>query len=490
MKNQKDRQVHSQSDRQTRRQWIVAVLVMQTAVDTDTDLGLTGEAVNFSSHWHALTWMAGRGHVNSGLSTQNREIPHICERQGGLPQSPPGELPNVVLVLLESISHSATSLADPELATTPHLTQLAREGVEFRVTRVPVSHTTKAFWAALSGSTPIIEAAGYSEAIVMDSPYEGLPSLLAKVGYRNAFFEMSKGSFECAPGLFHNLGFDWAWFRENLEDPSAHIGVMGGDDFRMIEPAMKWAADGTQPFFLTMITTVAHEPFTVPQWYGPVKNDPDAAYIQATKFTDDFLGRLCRELENQQLAKNTILCVIGDHGTSLRQKGGNARWHPFEEVLRVPWVIRWPGHIKPGRVIKQARSQMDVTPTILELIGYDISEAGFDGQDALAATYSTRRQYFSSWYANAPMGFVEGDQKFVYWPYVDKLFEYDLAADPQEENPIQIINGRKNEITLEIMRWREASQIEIDSKRFVEVLLFSHWRTFCSGRSGWAYYVP
>ena len=197
---------------------IAALLAVQVTVGTNTEMGLTAETINFSSHWQALTWMAGRAHGTSGIGPHKREVPRVDERQVTLPQYPKEDLPNVVLVLLESISHSATSLGNPDLATTtPYLTKLAQEGVELRVTRVPVSHTTKALWAALTGSTPVIEP-GYSESIVMDQPYEGLPSLLAKVGYRSGFFEMSKGGFECGAGLFHNLAFDWAWFRENLED--------------------------------------------------------------------------------------------------------------------------------------------------------------------------------------------------------------------------------------------------------------------------------
>ena len=93
----------------------------------------------------------------------------------------------------------------------------------------------------------------YSEA----KPYESLATILGRTGYRTAFFEMSKGNFECAPGFFSNMGFDWAWFRENLEDPSAYIGYLGGDDCRMIEPAFEWIKAGARPFFLLMITSVA-----------------------------------------------------------------------------------------------------------------------------------------------------------------------------------------------------------------------------------------
>jgi phosphoglycerol transferase MdoB-like AlkP superfamily enzyme len=121
----------------------------------------------------------------------------VGERQIVVPQCSPDKLPNIVLVLLESVSYSVTPLSDSKLDTMPHLARLTQEGVEFRRTYAPVSHTTKAFWATLTSTTPVIRG-DYVEAIPMIRLYEGLPTILAKVGYRSAFFEMSRGSFECA----------------------------------------------------------------------------------------------------------------------------------------------------------------------------------------------------------------------------------------------------------------------------------------------------
>jgi len=468
---------------------IVVLSLIRGAAAAGTNLGLTGEAMSFSSHCYALAWTVGQANGSSGVAAGTRNIPCIGERQVVLPQSSADELPNVVLVLLESIPHSATSLGSVGLETTPNLAQLAREGVEFRLTRVPVSHTTKALWAVLTGSSPIIEG-DYCEAIVADEGYESLASLLGRAGYRSAFFEMSKGSFECAPGLFHNLGFDWAWFRENLEDPSAYTGILTGDDCCLIDPACDWAAEETRPFLLAMITTIAHEPYTVPDWYGKPEQDFKDRYYQTVRFTDYFLGQLCQGLQKRGLDDNTILCVIGDHGLSLREETRSNRWHPFEEMIHVPWVLRWPGHVQAGGVVEDASSQMDVTPTLLKLIGFDISDAGFEGVDALSPSGEHRRCFFSSWYSNSPRGFVQDNRKVIYWPYVDKVFEYDLSVDPDEKHPVPILSEEKESIKQCVLAWQERSRIEIDPKRFTGVLLFSHWQTFCTGRSGWAYYVP
>ncbi len=469
---------------------VLVLFAVHRKVMSDTSWGFTREVLGFSSHWYALVSSCKNMYNSSIPPIQTRNIPAIGQRNVVLLPTHPDPLPNIVLVLLESVSYSVTSLENPQMGTTPYLAQLAQEGVTFRLTRVPVSHTTKAFWTALTSTTPVIQA-NYVEAIPTQTGYEGLPSLLARIGYRSAFFEMSRGSFECAPGFFSNLAFDWAWFRENLEDPSAHIGLLAGDDCRIIEPAMQWVQEQKKnPFFLMMITTVSHDPYHVPAHFGKPKELPYEKFVQSLQYTDYFLEQLVKTLKERNLEENTILCVIGDHGTSFRGHTDNGRWIPYEEVIRVPWVMRWPGHIQPGQKIDWPCSQLDITPTILKLIGFDICQAGFEGKDAFLPSDWNRRFYFSSWYTASPIGFVEGNRKVIYWPYLDKICEYNLETDPNEEKPQIISTEEKIKIIQDLTEWENTSQIFIGAQRFTTDLFFSHWKTFSTGQSAWAFYVP
>ncbi|MFC1676769.1 sulfatase [Planctomycetota bacterium] len=341
----------------------------------------------------------------------------------------------------------------------------------------------------MTSTSPIIQT-DCVETVPAEKPYESLASILTRAGYRSGFFEMSKGNFECAPGLFSNLGFDWAWFRENLQDPSAYIGYMGGDDCRLIKPALDWIGEKDQPFLLMVITSIAHDPFEVPDWFEKPKENLNDRYLQTVRYTDHFLEQLCQKLKENGLDKNTILCVLGDHGTSFRAQKSKGRWVPYEEVIRVPWVIRWPGHLDAGYTVEWPCSQIDVTPTILKLIGFDITNAGFEGFDAMVKPVDKRRFYFSSLLSESPTGFVEDNMKIVYWPYLDKVFQYDLNIDPNEENPRVVSVEQAKKIKDDIMNWQEKTQIVIDARRQTRQLMYSHWKTFSAGSSAWAYYVP
>lgn len=451
-------------------------------------LGYSGQVLSFSSHWYVLkTIVAGL----RSASTDGTAAPHWVragQRKIGLPPMLRETKPNVVVILLESVSHRVSSFHRAESELTPNLMRIAREGVEMVHTRVPVASTTKAYWSALTASMPDSRADAV-ESVLVEEGYESLATILARDGYRSAFFEMSRGSFECAPGLFQNLGFNWAWFFENLEDPSAQVGYLGGDDFRMIEPMFEWVDSTPTPFLLVTITSVAHDPYELPDWYPHEPgNSPYANYLNAVQFSDAFVGRVMEQLADRGLLENTLFCVMGDHGDSFRPQSKRGRWVPHEEVIRVPWVMRWPRRIQAGQRISSVCSQLDLTPTILGLLGFDITRSGFEGRDVFGATPAPRRMYFWTWYEDSPLGYVEDQAKYIYWPYTDMLYRYDLVLDADEANPSEVAGVEKRQIAEHLLAWRRAREVQISPLRFREAVLYRHWHAFSSGRYAWAYY--
>ena len=206
------------------------------------------------------------------------------------------------------------------------------------------------------------------------------------------------------------------------------------------------------------------------------------------EFTDYFLSKVCEELKERDLLDSTLLCVLGDHGDSFRSGTKLGRLTPFEEVIQIPWIIRWPGRVGAGETIDWPCSQVDVTPTLLSLLGFGIDEAGFDGVNAFVPTDPQRRLYFSTWIKHSPVGFVEGQRKLVYRPYTDKLFEYNLINDPEELSPTVLNGPEKEQFVKDLEEWAEHTHLVIPLERFRQQVLYDHWRTFCQGRSAWAYY--
>ncbi len=466
---------------------ILAILtILDASLSHNKSESLSIQNLSFSSHAHAISSSIIECTTVKQKVAKNVSIPLIGQRKLTAPKDNKNK-PNVVVILLESVSYKAFTNGE-KINNTPTISKFANNGMKFTNTYVLASHTTKAIWSTLTSVTPSV-APDYLEAIPMEKPYESLITILSRNGYRSAFFEMSKGSFECGPGLAHNLGFDWAWFRENLEQPDSNLGYMSGDDCKLIDPATKWMTSKKGPFILTIMTAVSHDPFVLPKSFGkPVANTIYGRYLQTINYTDHFVDMLYKRLEELNLAENTLICILGDHGTSFRNKDSVTRWHPYDEVVRVPWIIYWPNHIEP-KTITALTSQLDVTPSILSLLGWDVSKAGFEGKVAYKDIDPKRKVFFSSWYKNSPIGSVEAGIKTIYYPYMDSVIQYNLITDPNEEHAILNVKN-KEEIKKELTDWQtNSTKIEILPDSHTEQLFYKHWKTSNTGDYAWAYYV-
>lgn len=91
-------------------------------------------------------------------------------------------------------------------------------------------------------------------------------------------------------------------------------------------------------------------------------------YFAAVAAVDEQVGRLMAELDRLGLADDTVVVFTSDHGMQLGSHELMYKNVPFEESALVPFVIRWPGHIPPGRDDILLGS-VDVAPTLLGLLG-------------------------------------------------------------------------------------------------------------------------
>jgi lipoteichoic acid synthase len=406
--------------------------------------------------------------------------------------TPPTEAetpPNVVIVVMESVGYWATSLADAKRETTPTLVRLAAEGVDFPTTRVIFTGTTKSIFAILTGITPSLESE-IAEGVLVDPPYESIGAILARRGYRSAYFQMAVAESAHAP-MFANLGFDVFWSQEDCPDPSRHLSYVAGDDFAMLEPAFDWARSQQGPWLLVLMTSVAHDPYVVPDWFGPPEKTEVDRYLQCVRYTDAFVEAVQREVQRLEPRGNTLLSVTADHGEGFpfQHKLWGHLEIPFDEVLRVPWVLWWPGRLSPEKVTTPM-SIMDQTPTILSLLGYGIDEAGFEGVNALGNPDPLRRHYFACRGSNSPRGYVEGDIKYVYNPRARTVVRYDLKADPLERSPRFIDGEAAERVVQDLLEWQRARRIHFPPERFVRRVVFDNWIAWSSGRKAWSYYRP
>jgi len=383
---------------------------------------------------------------------------------------------NIVLVVLEGVQYQYTSLANRQSRLTPYLASLALEGIEFTNTRSTLTHTTKALFALLTGRFASASQ-DIAEAVPVAKPYASIATILeSNLGYRTAFFQSAMGSFESRPGLVHNLGYDKFWARDDSDDPNSFLGYLACDEFSMLKPITEWIKAGEQPFFLTVLCSVTHDPYEIPEWFGEPAKEPLERYQQAIFYTDKFLAALDVEIGNLGITDDTILCVIGDHGEAFGEHGlqGHERI-AFDEVLRIPFCMRAPFLVEPGARITKPVSSIDLTPTLLGILGFETSPAGFDGVNLLGPVPEDRRVYFSGWMQEGPAGFINGNQKFIYNPTNKTTCVYNLSTDPNEISRIELPEQKANRMADEIIAWRQGTVFRLDQQRTGKKELFDRW---------------
>jgi choline-sulfatase len=96
------------------------------------------------------------------------------------------------------------------------------------------------------------------------------------------------------------------------------------------------------------------------------------AYLASISFADAQIGRLLQALDDSGNADETIVVLWSDHGMHIGEKENWEKFTLWEESTRVPFFVRAPGITKPGTVIKEAVSLLDVYPTLVELSGFEV----------------------------------------------------------------------------------------------------------------------
>ena len=116
-----------------------------------------------------------------------------------------------------------------------------------------------------------------------------------------------------------------------------------------------------------------------PQWGIGNEGDPNEGkpfiaeavrqYFGMVKHIDDSVGRLMDFLEENELTDNTIVVFTADHGDMFFEHNRTNKGVAYEASTKIPFIIRYPDKIKPGKIIKKTYTNADFAPTILGLMG-------------------------------------------------------------------------------------------------------------------------
>ena len=163
-----------------------------------------------------------------------------------------------------------------------------------------------------------------------------------------------------------------------------------------------------------------------------------AIYYGMVKYIDDQVGRILRKLDALELADKTLVVFTSDHGDMVGAHGciGKSIQGFHDDLVRIPLLMRLPGKIKPGRVIDQPVSQIDLMPTILQYTGQPVpgSIHGRSLRPLLEGQDVAWRDYAYCQRAGAAHMIRTERYKYCYARGNRMVALYDLRNDPHEDH--------------------------------------------------------
>jgi len=166
-------------------------------------------------------------------------------------------------------------------------------------------------------------------------------------------------------------------------------------------------------------------------------------YLACVQSVDDNVGRLLDYLEQSGLAANTIVIYTSDQGFFLGDHGLFDKRFMYEESIRMPFLVRWPGVTKAGSVQNAMAINPDFAPTFMEMAGLPVP-ADMQGHSLVPLLKGEHpADWRTSWYyryyhdpgdhnTRAHYGVRTDTHKLIYFWKKDQWEMYDLAKDPAE----------------------------------------------------------
>jgi arylsulfatase A-like enzyme len=325
------------------------------------------------------------------------QVPTLPQRPA--PAPPPA---NVVVLLLESFGSEYTGVENGGRGGyTPFFDSLATHGgILFRENYANGRRSIEALPAVLAGLPSLLEEP-FITSTFQTNEVHGLGETLARHGYTTAMYHgatngtMGFDMFAGLAGMQRYYGLNQYPQGDKSPDYDGHWGIF---DEPYLQYFNRQLTATRQPFFATLFTLSAHDPFTVPAPYrgkflkGTEPIHPTIAY------TDMALRRFFATASRQPWYANTVFILTADH-TSQSDRAG------YQNTLghyKTPLLIFRPGQPLPAAKVHRITSQTDVPATVLDVLGLQqeqryllpFSQSAFDTTGTGRAVFSAGGSYF------------------------------------------------------------------------------------------------
>ncbi|MEJ7604833.1 MAG: sulfatase [Bryobacteraceae bacterium] len=413
----------------------------------------------------------------------------------------PGPKPNVILIVMDTVRADHLSVYGYGRKTSPNLETFAKSATVFTNATATADWTLPTHSSMFTGLYPKRHGAHFQDehVVSLDQKFETLAERLSRKGFATSAIVANSPVVSKSFGLHQGFQhFDQSWnpfvvgWSSRL--PNTLRGTVGRLRRFMPSPVFTdcRTADKVnaavykvipelqakeRPFFLFLNYMEAHSPYPVPapfdKFYGqsrPVrdfepwydfeeevlagkrsltvaeKNEIAGWYDSALTALDSELNRLFEYLKSRDLFDGSLIVITADHGEALGARGllEHGGLSLYRDQIHIPMIVKFPGQ-RAGSVDRNVVSQVDIVPSVLDVLGYGVP-AGLEGRSLARATGGDDRLVFSishpqpDVYKLNPKRFkvtheaaLSNDRKFITSTDGTRQL-YDLSADAAEEN--------------------------------------------------------
>lgn len=368
----------------------------------------------------------------------------------GHPEKSGQTMPNIIFIMADDLGYGDLSCYGQEKFTTPNIDRLAAEGMRFTNyysgSTVCAPARSSLLTGLHTGHTPI---RGNSEVqpegqLPMPADTRTFAHLLQGAGYTTGIVGKWGLGYPGSVSVPNKMGFDY-FFGANCQRHAHHyyVDYLWENDQRVEYPEKIYSHDEMMnkglefvrknrdnPFMLYLAVKIPHAEMVLPeeylkpfrgkfpepkphppgQHYGE-QSHPRAAFAAMVTHLDSGIGQLMQLLNELGIDDNTIVIFTSDNGPH-REGGhdpeffnssGSLRGFKrdlYDGGIRVPFIVRWPGKIKPGTTSDHISAHWDMYPTFCELAGIQ-PEGNIDGISVLPAL----------------TGKEQTDHEYLYWEF-------------------------------------------------------------------------
>lgn len=315
--------------------------------------------------------------------------------------------PNIVIVLCDDLGYGDIGCYGHDLIKTPNIDRFAKESLRLTDCYAAAANCSPARTGLMTGRTPY--RVGVYNWIPFLSPMHvreneiTIAQLMKNAGYEtcqvgkwhlNGWFNLP---YQPQP---NDMGFDHWFATQNNALPNHRnpynfvrngipVGPQKGyASHLVIDEAVRWldARSSADPFFMYVCFHEPHEPIATDPEYASTYGNGEEPSLEAHHGNitqmDAAFGRLMKKFDAMKITDNTLVIFTSDNGPAL------TRWHPhgstdglrmhkghlYEGGVRVPGIIRWPGHVQPGTESSVPVGSIDLLPTLCEVAGTEIPQ--------------------------------------------------------------------------------------------------------------------